>query len=215
MRIINSIRDPSIEEFNQYYEASGGFIRELTLAPELKNSLELIKHAVSRDVIVQLGHTNATYEETIDAIIAGASKATHIYNAMREIHHREPGVVVARLRSPSIFVEIIVDFIHVSPQMVEFTIEYAGVNRQDSSGIRCYFSNRATRWSIKIEVKKGISRLVETGSLASSTLTMDRAFRNLVSLGYSMNEAFKMTSTNPARSISANIVENRSIKTEL
>ncbi|MEM4488910.1 MAG: N-acetylglucosamine-6-phosphate deacetylase [Desulfurococcaceae archaeon] len=205
------IREPSIEEFNQYYEASGGFIKELTLAPELKNSLELIKHAVSKGVIVQVGHTNATYDETINAIISGASKATHIYNGMREIHHREPGVVVALLRSPSIYVEIIVDFIHVSPQMVEFTIDYVGVNRivavSDAISATGLPDGIYSLGELKIEVKRGISRLVETGSLAGSTLTMDRAFRNLVSLGYSIDEVFKMTSTNPARSINADILE--------
>lgn len=205
------IRDPSIEEFNQYYEASGGFIREITLAPELKNAIELVKHAVSKGVIVQVGHTNATYEETVNAIISGASKATHIYNGMREIHHREPGVIVALLRSPRVFVEIIVDFIHVSPQMVDFTIEHTGVDRivivSDAISAAGLPDGIYDLGGLKIEVKKGISRLVETGSLAGSTLTMDRAFRNLTSLGYGIDDVFKMTSTNPAKSINADTLE--------
>ncbi|MCD6301194.1 MAG: N-acetylglucosamine-6-phosphate deacetylase [Staphylothermus sp.] len=205
------IREPSIDEFNEYYDVSNKLIREITIAPEIKDSIEFIEYVVQKNVIVQIGHTNATYDEAIRGIIAGATKATHLYNGMRNIHHREPGVVVALLNSPNVFLEIITDFIHVSPQMIKFTIDYAGIHRivliTDAISATGLPNGIYELGGLKIEVVDGVSRLVETGGFAGSTLTMDKAFRNILSLGYSIKDAFIMASTNPARSIHADKLE--------
>jgi len=205
------IREPSIREFDEYYNASNKLVREITVAPEIKNVIEFIEYVVRKNVIVQIGHTNATYEEAVRGILAGATKATHLYNGMRGIHHRDPGVVVALLSSPNVFLEIITDFIHVAPEMVKFTIDHAGIDRivliTDAISATGLPNGIYELGGLKIEVIDGVSRLVETGGLAGSTLTMDRAFRNILSLGYSIREAFIMASTNPARSVNADKFE--------
>ena len=201
------IRKPDIEEFNEYVRASRGLLREVTVAPEIEGSLELIKYASSRNIVVQIGHTNATYEEAIRGVVAGASKATHLYNGMREIHHREPGVAVALLSSSAVYLELIADFIHVKPEMVKFTIEHVGINRivlvTDAISATGLPDGIYELGGLKIKVEKGVSRLVDTGGLAGSTLTFDRAFKNLVKLGYSIGEVFVMSSTNPAKAVGA------------
>lgn len=205
------IRKPSIDEFNEYYHVSNGLIREITIAPEIRNAIKFIEYVLKRDIIVQIGHTNATFDEAIRGITAGAIKATHLYNGMRSIHHRDPGVVIALLSAPNIFLELIVDFIHVSPQMVKFTIDCAGINRivliTDAISATGLPDGVYELGGLKIKVVKGVSRLIETGGLAGSTLTMDKAFRNIISLGYSIKDAFIMASTNPARSINADKIE--------
>ncbi|MET1159813.1 MAG: N-acetylglucosamine-6-phosphate deacetylase [Thermoprotei archaeon] len=205
------IREPSIEEFEEYYHASNKSIREITIAPELRNAIEFIEYVVAKDVVVQIGHTNATYEEALRGIAAGASKATHLYNGMRGIHHRDPGVVIALMSAPNVFLELIADFIHVAPQMIKFTIDFAGINRivlvTDAISATGLPDGIYELGGLKIRVSGGISRLVETGGLAGSTLTMDKAFRNIISLGFSVRDAFIMASTNPARSVGADKVE--------
>ncbi len=201
------IRKPSIEEFMQYYEESGRLIREITVAPEIEGALEFIRHVSSLGVVVQIGHTNATYEEALNGVLAGARKATHLFNGMRGIHHREPGVVVALMSSKSVFLELITDFIHVRPEMIRFVIDYAGVDRitmiTDAISATGLQDGEYELGGLKIIVRNGVSRLANTGGLAGSTLTMDRGFRNVVSLGYSVGEAFAMASTNPARAVHA------------
>lgn len=205
------IRKPSVKELEVLLKVSDGFIKEITIAPEVENTAELVEYALAMGITVQVGHTNATYEEALNVVLMGASKATHLYNAMREIHHRDPGVIIALLQSPSVYLEIIVDFVHVAPQVVKFTIDYAGVDRivlvTDAISATGLPDGVYELGGLKIEVRNGISRLVETGTLAGSTLTMDKAFKNTLSLGYSIEEVFRMASTNPAKSISAHTKE--------
>ncbi|RLF21253.1 MAG: N-acetylglucosamine-6-phosphate deacetylase, partial [Thermoprotei archaeon] len=123
------IRGPSIKELEDYIRASGGLVRQITIAPELEGALDLISYASSRGIVVCIGHTMATYDETMLAIAAGARKATHIFNTMRSFHHREPGVALALLLSPSTFIEVNADFVHLHPATVRFAISLAGPDR--------------------------------------------------------------------------------------
>lgn len=201
------IRSPCIEEFKEYYSICRGLIREVTIAPEIEGAIDFIQMVSKMDIAVQIGHTDATYRETVQAILAGASKATHLYNGMREVHHREPGVVIALLSTPTVYIELIADLIHVSREMLKFTIDYAGVDRiiliTDAVSATGMPDGIYELGGLKIKVENGISKLAEGGGLAGSTLTMDRAFRNIISLGYSIGDAFRMVSTNPAASIGA------------
>ncbi|MCD6488090.1 MAG: N-acetylglucosamine-6-phosphate deacetylase [Desulfurococcales archaeon] len=199
------IRNPSVKEFDEYYKTAGGAIKEITVAPEIPGALNFIRYVSAKKVVVQIGHTNATYRETINGIIAGASKATHLFNGMRGIHHREPGVVVALMQSKSVYLEIITDFIHVSPEMIKFVIDYAKPDRvmlvTDAISATGLPDGEYELGGLRIVVEKGVSRLVDTGGLAGSTLTMDKALRNIVSLGFSLNTAFEMASITPAKAI--------------
>ena len=103
------IREPSIKEFTEFNKASGNLIRLVTIAPEMPGAIELIKYLRKQGIIVSVGHTNATYAQTQDGIKAGLSHVTHTFNAMRGLHHREPGVVGAALTSPELTLEVIAD----------------------------------------------------------------------------------------------------------
>jgi len=201
------IREPNITEFNQYLLESGGFIREVTIAPELRGSLDFIKYVSSRGVVVQVGHTEASYETTLKAIAYGASKATHLYNAMGSIHHRSPGAPIALLSFQEVFIELIADYIHVAPEMLKFTIDYAGHDRvvliTDAISAAGLGDGDYLLGGLEVVVKDGIARLKSTGALAGSTLTMDKALKNVRALGYSLEQTFTMLSTTPAKSVGA------------
>ncbi|ABN70610.1 N-acetylglucosamine 6-phosphate deacetylase [Staphylothermus marinus F1] len=198
------IRSPSISELKEYWETSRGKLRTITLAPEVKGALELIEYARSLGINVSIGHTNATYEEAKAAIYVGANRATHLYNGMRQIHHREPGVVVALLESPQVYLELICDFIHVSPVMIKFTIRYAGIERivtvTDSIIATDLPDGTYSLGGLEIIVEEGVSRL-RNGALAGSTLTMDKALRNLVKLGIPLKDAVRTLTYNPASAV--------------
>ncbi|MCX8167696.1 MAG: N-acetylglucosamine-6-phosphate deacetylase [Ignisphaera sp.] len=201
------VRRPSMEEFSEYIDTCRGFIRQVTVAPEIEGAIEFIEALSTMGIFVQIGHTDATYRETSRGILAGASKATHLYNGMRGIHHREPGASIALLSTPGVYLELIVDLIHVSKEMLKFTIDYAGVDRivivTDAISATGMPDGIYELGGLKIIVEGGVAKLVDGSTLAGSTLTMDRAFRNIVSLGYSMRDAFIMTAANPAKSIGA------------
>lgn len=120
---------PSIATFERFQQAARGHIRLLTLAPELPGALELIAHATEAGVRVSMGHSNATAAETEAAIEAGAASATHTFNAMHTLDHREPGIAGAVLDSPRVFAEAIIDGVHLHPIMVRLWLRMKGDSR--------------------------------------------------------------------------------------
>ncbi|MBC7098985.1 amidohydrolase family protein, partial [Candidatus Bipolaricaulota bacterium] len=120
------IRAPDWDEFLEYWDAAREKIRTITLAPELPGALEFIERASRLGMVVSLGHTNASYEEAKAAIAAGATRATHLFNAMPPLHHRAPGVVAACLESPQVVVELVWDLVHVAPAMRRLAWRLAG-----------------------------------------------------------------------------------------
>ena len=108
---------PDIAVFDRLYDAAQGYVRLITLAPELPGAPELAAHATARGVRVSVGHSNATAAETRAAIAAGARSATHTFNAMRPLDHREPGILGTVLTDDSLFAELICDGIHSAPEM--------------------------------------------------------------------------------------------------
>ncbi|MCS7098993.1 MAG: N-acetylglucosamine-6-phosphate deacetylase [Sulfolobales archaeon] len=201
----NYARQARLSELAEVSEASGGNLKSITVAPEVSGVRELIKYATSSGLVVQIGHTDAGYATTREALSLGASKATHLYNAMSGIHHRTPGAALALLYSKNTYLELIVDFIHVAPEVVSFTIDYAGYRRvvlvSDSISATGLPDGTYKLGGLDVEVSGGVARLVGRDVLAGSTLTMDRAFRNALSLGLKLEEAFYMASTTPAESI--------------
>ncbi|USS40139.1 N-acetylglucosamine-6-phosphate deacetylase [Thermococcus aggregans] len=198
------IRLPNIQELKEYWKASEGNIKTITIAPELEGALEFIQYARRLGVSVSLGHTNATYEEAKAAIYAGANRASHLYNAMRPINHRDPGVIAAALESPQVYVELITDLIHLSPEIIKFTVNHTGIERvvviTDSIIATDLPDGEYSLGGLKVIVKDGICRL-EDGTLAGSTLTMDKALRNLIQTGFSLKDAIRAMTYNPARAI--------------
>lgn len=173
-------------------------IKVLTMAPELTGHLALIRQLADKGIRVQLGHSNASYEEALAALNEGASGFTHLFNAMTALHHRAPGQVGAALAHAQ-FAEIIPDLIHVHPGAILSALRaipqlYAVTDATAATGMPDgdYQLGRQT-----VHKCLGAVRLAD-GTLAGSTLTMDQALRNLVSIGLPLAEASKRLSKNPA-----------------
>lgn len=180
-------------------------IKLVTLAPELPGSLPFIQYLVENNIIAAIGHTDATYEESNAAIAAGCTHATHLFNAMRGLHQREPGVVTAALLSPDIFAELILDGNHLHSAVVKLAFKLKGVEKivlvTDSMRAKCLEDGTYDLGGQAVIVNKNRATL-KNGTLAGSVLKMHSAFQNLLEFtGCSMNDAIKMTSANPAKAL--------------
>ncbi|MGI6782449.1 MAG: N-acetylglucosamine-6-phosphate deacetylase [Acholeplasmataceae bacterium] len=200
------IRNPNIEEFNNYLKASDNLIKKLSLAPELPGATELIKHLVSKNIIPSLAHTKATYNQALAAYQAGATSLTHTYNAMSPIHHRDIGVVGLGY-TEEVMCELIYDTIHVSPPAAKLLINNATVNRvmliTDAMRNKWLPDGISELGGQTVIIKNGEARL-ENGSLAGSILKMIDGYNNLRKLGYNYVELAKLTSTNAAKHFKLN-----------
>ncbi|HEY6413670.1 MAG TPA: N-acetylglucosamine-6-phosphate deacetylase [Edaphobacter sp.] len=191
----------SIELFDRFQEAARGHIRLMTIAPEAEGALELIEHAAKQGVKLSLGHSNATAAETLAGIAMGATSATHTYNAMRPLGHREPGILGTILDDERLFSELICDGIHVSPELVRLWLKAKGGDKAilvtDSMGAAGMPDGVYTLGTFPVTVADG--RAVSNGHLAGSVLTMDRAVANVQQFtGASLETAVRLASTNPA-----------------
>jgi N-acetylglucosamine-6-phosphate deacetylase len=178
----------------------------VTLAPELPGGIELVRALVSAGHRVSLGHSGASLDEAVEAIEAGARQVTHLFNRMTPITHRAPGLAVAALAHEEVAAELICDGYHVHPAMCRVAIAAKGPGRimaitdgTAGSGIRAGAEARLGGRRIRVTESAAV---LEDGTLAGSTLTMDRAFRNIVTaFGGSVVDAALMCSTTPAREL--------------
>lgn len=197
------IRVASIEEIDEFLSVKDDLIKLFSISPHNQENLEAIKYLSSKGIISSVAHTTAKYDDVIKAIEYGLSHSTHTYNAMRGFSHREPGVVGAVLNKDEIIAEIIFDKIHVHPEAVRTLIKTKGVDKviciTDSMSATGLKDGLYKLGELDVNVKNGEARLATNNALAGSVLTMDQAFRNLIELGYSIVDAFKMTSTNAAK----------------
>ncbi len=194
-------RPPSIQEFEELLAV--GPVRMITLAPEEAGAGALIEKALAAGVRVALGHTAATFEQTSAAVDAGASQATHTYNAMTGLHHRQPGAVGAVLSDDRVYAQLIADGIHVHPTAMRILGRCKGPARTllISDAIRAagMGSGRYDMGGLSVIVEDGACRL-EDGTLAGSVLTLDVALRNfLTATGWSLAEAWPVTSLSQAQ----------------
>jgi N-acetylglucosamine-6-phosphate deacetylase len=201
------VREPNIEEFEELFKISEKNIRVITIAPEIPNAIDFIKNAKKHGVIVAAAHTNANYEEAIVGFNAGITLCSHFFNGMRNFHHRDPGIIGAALINPNIYCEIIADMIHLHPSTIKITLLTKGIDKviliTDSIPATGLPDGYYELEGLKVIVKDGVSRRVDTGDLAGSTLTMDKAVRNIVNeIGLSIEDAIKMATLNPAKAIS-------------
>jgi len=199
---------PSIELFDRFHQAARGRIALMTLAPELPGALDLIRHAISLGARVSLGHSNALAAETLAAIDAGAISATHTFNAMRALDHREPGILGIALDDDRLFAEIICDGIHVAPPLVRLWLKAKGLDRAilvtDAMSATGMPDGEYRLAGLSVQVANGRAQLSEDlakgkHTLAGSVLTLDRGVANLQSFtGASLAHAARMASHNPA-----------------
>ncbi|BCY15246.1 N-acetylglucosamine-6-phosphate deacetylase [Actinoplanes sp. L3-i22] len=196
------LRNPVMSEITEIIKIGEGAVRMMTIAPELDGALDAISHLRDAGVLAAVGHTDASYEQTHAGVAAGATVATHLFNGMRPVHHREPGPVIGLLSSTAT-VELIADNIHLHPGMLAFAAGSAGPDRSilvtdamDAAGMP---DGSYELGGQAVVVTDRVARLAEGGSIAGSTLTMDVAFRNAIAAGLSLTAAAAMSSTTPAR----------------
>jgi len=192
---------PSADLLEKFIAAAGGHALILTIAPELPGALLCIYAARKSGLVVGIGHTDATYEQARAAINRGAHHAIHVYNAMRPFSHRDSGVIGAVLTSPDVTAELIADGVHVENTAMRLLLQAKGAGGviliSDGISATGMPDGKYMLGSFEVTVSGGVCRNAE-GKLAGSTLTLDRALRNIVSLDASLGDALRMLTLNPA-----------------
>ncbi|WP_406285528.1 N-acetylglucosamine-6-phosphate deacetylase [Embleya sp. NBC_00896] len=199
------LRAPDRDEVTTLLRTADGAIRMVTLAPELKGGVELVRRLADEGVIAAVGHTDGTHRETRAALAAGASVATHLFNAMRSVHHREPGPVTALLQDSDAVVELINDGVHLHSSVVNLAFASAGPDRvafiTDAMGAAGMPDGVYPLGVMTVDVVEGVARLADGDSIAGSTLTLDRALRNSVAGGLPIADVVRSLSATPARAL--------------
>ena len=176
----------------------------MTIAPEIPGAMEVIPEAARRGVCVSIGHSDAEMPIAREAVAAGARHATHTFNAMRPLDHRDPGIIGEVLSDDRITADLIADGIHVAPPVVKLFLQAKGPERAvlitDSISATGMPDGRYQLGPIQVDVKEG--KCTSNGSLAGSVLTMDRAVRNVIQFSnWSLRDAVRAASMNPARAV--------------
>jgi N-acetylglucosamine-6-phosphate deacetylase len=190
---------PTLEAVDRLVEAARGHLRMVTLAPELPGALVAIPELVSAGVVVAVGHTDATYDQTRAALEAGATAGTHLFNAMPPLHHREPGPVAALLES-SAFLELVADGVHVHPSVLALAWRDGRTALvTDAMAAAGATDGEYRLGSLTVEVRDGVARLPETGVIAASTATLGSSLRYAVAeAGVPLPEALAAVTSTPA-----------------
>ncbi|MEU9703523.1 N-acetylglucosamine-6-phosphate deacetylase [Streptomyces sp. NPDC047981] len=198
------LRDPDPADVRKLIDAARGQAKMVTLATELPGGIDSVRLLAEHGVVAAIGHTDATYEQTVEAIDAGATVATHLYNAMPALGHRTPGPIAALLEDERITVELINDGTHLHPAALELAFHHAGPRRvafiTDAMDAAGFGDGLYSLGPLAVEVKDGVARLVEGGSIAGSTLTLDRAFKRAATIDkLPVESVVQAISANPAR----------------
>ncbi len=196
--------EPTLKVFERLWQAARGQVRMMTIAPELPGAFEVIAEAARRKVCVSIGHSDAVLEAARAAVRAGARHATHTFNAMRPLDHRDPGILAEVLTDSQLTADIIADGIHVAPEVVQLFLLAKGVERAvlitDATAAAGMPDGSYQLGPIQVEVKDGTC--TTDGKLAGSVLTMDRAVRNVTRFaGWSLQNAVRAATLNPARAV--------------
>lgn len=197
------IRDPDLDQCAELQRAANGRVRIMTLAPELPGGMELIRWLASNGVIASLGHSEADYETGLAAIDAGATHATHLYNAMSGLHHRRPGLAAVCLNEPRIKAEIILDGVHVDPVMARLAARAKGrdglVIITDAAAAQGCGDGVYALGSSQIQVRGPLCTLMDGTTIAGSVLTMNLAVKNAMGfMAMSLVDVAYMASFLPA-----------------
>jgi N-acetylglucosamine-6-phosphate deacetylase len=191
---------PSLESWEKIWEASKGFIRIMTIAPEIPGAVRVMQEAAKRGVVLSIGHSTASYDEVEDAIDNGAAHVTHIFNAMQPFHHRTPGIILGSLLHNELKIELIADTLHVHPAVMQLLLKLKGANGivlvSDSIRAGGMHEGEYEFADQKIYLK-GKKAFLKNGTLAGSTLTLNLAVKNMIEeAGAKITEAVRMASLN-------------------
>lgn len=202
------LRDPDPVEIDTLLEAADGAIRMVTVAPELPNGLKAVEQLAAAGVVVAVGHTDASYDQTRAAIDLGATVGTHVFNAMRPLHHRDPGPAMALLEDPRVTVELIADGVHVHDALFRHVVASAGSARvaliTDAMAAAGLPDGSFRLGALDVEVENAVARVRGRSTIAGSTATMDRVFRAAVhnpDADAELIAAAAMTATTPAEAL--------------
>jgi N-acetylglucosamine-6-phosphate deacetylase len=201
------IINPDIALFQHWQELADGCIKLVTVAPELENGTNFVSYLHENGVVASIGHSDAIYDEIEQAVQAGARQVTHMFNGMRGIHHREPGVAGSALLFKELMVELIADGIHVRPEMMKLVIHSKGTDGMilitDAMRAKCLKNGIYDLGGQDVSVADGKALLAD-GTLAGSILKMNDSIKNiLVAADITLMEAVKMASVNPAKQLNA------------
>jgi N-acetylglucosamine-6-phosphate deacetylase len=211
----HQLRDPDPAELDRLLHAGDGAVRMVTLAPERAGGLDAVRRIVDAGAVAALGHTDASYTLTREAIDAGARVGTHLFNAMAPVHHREPGPAVALLEDERVTVELVTDGLHVHPALWEHVVRSAGTGRvaavTDAMAAAGMPDGQYHLGAMRVAVAGGVARLApgsdgRAGAIAGSTATTDALFANVVRHAAlprdeALRRAVAMTATAPARAL--------------
>lgn len=194
---------PNIDLMNRLWEASEGHIVNMTVAPELSGMRDLALDCINKGIILQAGHTNASYRHILEGIQVGILHSTHFFNAMSQMHHRDPGAVGAVLTHPEMSVEIIADGVHVHPDLFKL------LNREKTVDQIVLVTDALTPTEQKAEhlfanneevvFKEGCWHRLSDDVIAGSALTLKTAVLNMTRFGYQLNDAIRFATANPSR----------------
>jgi N-acetylglucosamine-6-phosphate deacetylase len=193
---------PTLDMFERFWQAARGHIRVITIAPELEGAQEVIAEAARRGVCVSLGHSDADLNTARRAVAAGARHATHTFNAMRPLDHRNPGIIGAVLTDSRMSADIIADGVHLDPAVVQLFLKAKGLDAAvlitDAIAATGMPDGRYRLGSFEVEARDG--KCLVDGKLAGSVLTMDRAVRNVMQFAQlELQQALRLATLNPAR----------------
>jgi N-acetylglucosamine-6-phosphate deacetylase len=194
------LRDPAWPDVERLLDA--GPVKMVTVAVERTGGIEACRLMAARGVVAAIGHTNADYETAVAALAAGASGATHLFNAMRPIHHRQPGPVVALLAHPTAALELIVDGTHTHPALVKYIADTHPtriVLVTDAMAAAGAADGDYILGTLSVEVRDSVARIAGTDTIAGSTLTLSKGLANAVRYGVDPLVAVRAATIQPAR----------------
>lgn len=198
----DSLSPVDLDLMEELWQASEGHIVNMTVAPELKNMRQLALYCLPKGIVLQAGHTNATYKQMIEGMQARIMHVTHLFNAMSRIHHRDPGCVGAVFIHPELSCEVIADGIHIHPEIIKFLLTCKSLDKV----VLVTDALKPTKQKKKPLLANGEEVYLDKcfyrkadNVIAGSALTMIDSVRNIVSYGFRLEEAVHMAATNPAR----------------
>nr|WP_273853895.1 N-acetylglucosamine-6-phosphate deacetylase [Pseudalkalibacillus spartinae] len=202
---LHAMQRPNHLVFESWNKLANEKIKLVTLAPEKDGGMELVHYLAKRGIIASIGHSDATYEQVMEAVSNGATHITHLYNGMRGLHHREPGVAGAALLLDQLKTEVIADGFHVRPEMIQLAYQQKTASGMilitDAMRAKCLKNGRYDLGGQEVQVKDG-KALLKNGTLAGSVLKMKDALRNIqFYTKCSLESAVKMASENPAKQL--------------
>ena len=202
----NYLWKPSISSFREMWKASEKTIKMMTISPELDGALDVIREASFHGVVCSIGHSTASYEVVDLAIDNGAAHVTHMFNAMKPIHHRNPGVATAALLRDELKIQLIADTYHVHPATMELLIKSKTpkgiVLITDSIRVGGMHEGEQTQFSDQKVTLSGDKAVMDDGTIAGSTLTLNKAIKNIIeTTGIKITDAVRMATVNAAKVI--------------